>query len=229
MRGSSMKIGNNYSGVNHSKEKARDNFAAELQKLKTEKIEDVDKVKRDFDLKLKHNVRSNREWAETTIAEKEKEFLGDLKKEANTYQNDKDNLIEDYEAQIKNLKEGHNKTMRQHNERTQSLLKTNTQKLNQDFENHLRKFKEMSRKEKMGEISDLYKNYKSDLKRESKIHKLQQNHSENIYKNDLIDLKSKQRVQNKRKDNVLQTALEDAQYEKSQLIRDYETKLGTVE
>jgi hypothetical protein len=224
-----MKIANNYQGVNHTKEKARDNFAAELQKLKSEKVEDVDKLKRDFDIKLKNNVRSNKEWAETAIAEKEKDFLGELKKQANTHKNDKENIVEDYESQIENLKKGHNKTMLQHNEKTQSLVKENSKKLNQDFENHMRKFKELSRKEKMAEINDLYSNYKSDLKREAKIHKLQQNHSENMYKNDLIDLKSKQRVQNKKKDNVLQTALDDARYEKGQIIRNYETKLGTIE
>ena len=93
----------------------------------------------------------------------------------------------------------------------------------------MRRFKELSRKQKMSEINDLYKDYKSDLKRESNIHRLQQNHSENTYKNDLIDLEAKQRIQSKKQDNVLQTTIEDARYERGQLVRDYEIKLGTRE
>ena len=73
-----MKVGSNYHGVNIAKEKARDNFAAEINQLKTEKTEDVDKVKRDYDVRLKNNVRANREWANTAIQEREKDFLSEL-------------------------------------------------------------------------------------------------------------------------------------------------------
>ena len=209
-----------------AKEKARDNFAAEINQLKTEKIEDVDKIKRDYDVRLKNNIRANREWANTAIQEREKDFLSELQRQANTYKNDRENIIEGYETRLENLKNQHAETMRQHDERTQSLLRENTDKLNSKFDTHMRKFKEFSRRQKMSEINELYKNYQNDLKREGQIHKLQQNHSENLYQNSLTDMRAKQRIQSQKQENALKNAVEDARYERGQLIRDYEVKLG---
>lgn len=221
-----MKVGSNYHGVNMAKEKARDNFAAEINQLKTEKIEDVDKIKRDYDVRLKHNIRANREWANTAIQEREKDFLSELQRQANTYKNDRENVIEGYENRLENLKNQHAETLRQHDDRTQSLLRENTDKLNSKFDTHMRKFKEFSRRQKMSEINELYKNYQNDLKREGQIHKLQQNHSENLYQNSLTDIRAKQRIQSQKQENALKNAVEDARYERGQLIRDYEVKLG---
>ena len=71
-----------------------------------------------------------------------------------------------------------------------------------------------------------FKNYQNDLKREGQIHKLQQNHSENLYQNSLTDMRAKQRIQSQKQENALKNAVEDARYERGQLIRDYEVKLG---
>ena len=221
-----MKVGSNYHGVNATKEKARDNFAAELNQLKTEKIEDVDKIKRDYDVRLKNNIRANREWANTAIQEREKDFLSELQRHSNSYKNDRENLIEGYESQLESLKNQHAETMRQHDDRTQSLLRENTDKLNDKFDNHMRKFKEFSRRQKMSEITELYKNYQNDLKREGQIHKLQQNHSENLYQISLSDMRAIQRILGQKQENALKNAVEDAKYERGQLIRDYEVKLG---
>ena len=224
-----MKVSNNYIGINHKREKARDDFQAELKKLKTQKMEDVDKIKNDFDHKLKTSIRANREWAESTVQEKEKEFLGELKRQANQYNNDRNNVIEDFEDQISNLKEAHQNTLKQKDERTQSLLKQNTDELNNRFEERLRRFQENARKDKLQGINDLHKEYKAELKRGKEIHKLQQNHAQNMYRNSLIELQTQNRLQNQKQDNALQNAVEDARYERGQLVREYETKLGMRE
>ena len=224
-----MKVSSNYIGINHKREKARDDFQAELKKLKTQKTEELDKIKNDFDQKLKTNIRANREWAETTVQEKEKEFISELKRQANSYGNDRANVVEDFEDQISNLKKAHQNTMKQHDERTQSLLRENSETLTQRFDERLKRFKENARKDKLQGISDSHKSYKAELKREGEIHKLQQNHAKNMYRNSLIDIQSQNRVQNQKQDMALQNAVEDARYERGQLVRDYETKLGMRE
>jgi len=224
-----MKVANNYIGINHKREKARDDFQAELKKLKTKKTEEVDKIKNDFDQKLKNNIRANREWAATTVKEKEKEFISELQRQANSYNIDRNNLKEDFEAQISNINKAHQITMKQHDERTQSLLRENADQLSQKFDERLRRYKENARKDKLQGIEDLHKNYKAELKRGQEIHKLQQNHAENMYRNNLIDIQSQNRIQSQKRDMALQNVVEDARYERGKLVREYETKLGMRE
>mgnify|MGYP001361679642 CR=1 FL=1 len=227
--GQYMKVANNYIGINHKREKARDDFQAELKKLKTKKTEEVDKIKNDFDQKLKNNIRANREWAATTVKEKEKEFISELQRQANSYNIDRNNLKEDFEAQISNINKAHQITMKQHDERTQSLLRENADQLSQKFDERLRRYKENARKDKLQGIEDLHKNYKAELKRGQEIHKLQQNHAENMYRNNLIDIQSQNRIQSQKRDMALQNVVEDARYERGKLVREYETKLGMRE
>ena len=73
--------------------------------------------------------------------------------------------------------------MKQHDERTQSLLKENSDQLSQKFDERLRRYKENARKDKLQGIEDLHKNYKAELKRGQDIHKLQQSHAQNMYRN----------------------------------------------
>ena len=221
-----MKIANNYIGINHKREKARDDFQAELKKLKTKKTEEVDKIKNDYDQRLKNNIRANREWAATTVKEKEKEFISELQRQANSYNIDRNNLIEDFEDQISNINKSHQNTMKQHDERTQSLLRENADQLSQKFNERLNRFKENARKDKLQGIEDVYKDYKAELKRGQEIHKLQQSHAQNMYRNNLIDIQSQNRIQSQKQENALQNVVEDARYERGKLIREYETKLG---
>ena len=221
-----MKVASNYVGINHKREKARDDFQAELKKLKTKKTEEVDKIKNNFDQKLKNNIRANREWAASTVKEKEKEFISELQRQANTYNIDRNNLVEDFEDKISNLNKAHQNTMKQHGERTQSLLRENSDQLSQKFDERLRRYKENARKDKLQGIEDLHKNYKAELKRGKDIHKLQQNHAENMYRNNLIDIQSQNRIQSQKRDMALQNVVEDARYERGKLVREYETKLG---
>ena len=221
-----MKIANNYIGINHKREKARDDFQAELKKLKTKKTEDVDKIKNDYDQKLKNNIRANREWAATTVKEKEKEFISELQRQANSYNIDRNNLIEDFEDQISNINKAHQNTMKQHDERTQSLLRENADELSKKFNERLNRFKENARKDKLQGIEDIHKEYKAELKRGEEIHKLQQSHAQNMYRNNLIDIQSQNRIQSQKQENALQNVVEDARYERGKLIREYETKLG---
>tara|TARA_Y100001958_G_C21185583_1_gene514724 strand:+ start:95 stop:766 length:672 start_codon:yes stop_codon:yes gene_type:complete len=221
-----MKIASNYIGINHKREKARDDFQAELKKLKTKKTEEVDKIKNDYDQRLKNNIRANREWAATTVKEKEKEFISELQRQANSYNIDRNNLIEDFEDQISNINKSHQNTMKQHDERTQSLLRENADQLSQKFNERLNRFKENARKDKLQGIEDIYKEYKAELKRGKEIHKLQQSHAQNMYRNNLIDIQSQNRIQSQKQENALQNVVEDARYERGKLIREYETKLG---
>ena len=221
-----MKIASNYIRINHKREKARDDFQAELKKLKTKKTEEVDKIKNDYDQRLKNNIRANREWAATTVKEKEKEFISELQRQANSYNIDRNNLIEDFEDQISNINKSHQNTMKQHDERTQSLLRENADQLSQKFNERLNRFKENARKDKLQGIEDIYKDYKAELKRGKEIHKLQQSHAQNMYRNNLIDIQSQNRIQSQKQENALQNVVEDARYERGKLIREYETKLG---
>ena len=50
-----------------------------------------------------------------------------------------------------------------------------------------------------------------------------------MYRNSLIDIQSQNRVQNQKQNMALQNAVEDARYERGQIVRNYETKLGMRE
>ncbi|MEC7181085.1 MAG: hypothetical protein VXW15_00120, partial [Bdellovibrionota bacterium] len=154
------------------------------------------------------------------------EFISELQRQANSYNIDRNNLIEDFEDQISNINKSHQNTMKQHDERTQSLLRENADQLSQKFNERLNRFKENARKDKLQGIEDVYKDYKAELKRGQEIHKLQQSHAQNMYRNNLIDIQSQNRIQSQKQENALQNVVEDARYERGKLIREYETKLG---
>ena len=46
-----------------------------------------------------------------------------------------------------------------------------------------------------------------------------------MYRNNLIDIQSQNRIQSQKQENALQNVVEDARYERGKLIREYETKL----